>query len=132
MFALRRFRSFNKEDRSSFIRDNDQSAEEHHEHFLRKISRTGNTEIMPGLNKAMIAGKSEPHTAHTQASGGTGTNAAPIVGTSRSPLPVCFFLCFVVLPQGSRVNLALEFAHPWSPLSPPCALLARGNASAGG
>jgi hypothetical protein len=44
--------SVNKEDRSSFIRDNDADAEKHHEHFLRTASRSRpNSDIMPGLNK---------------------------------------------------------------------------------
>ena len=44
--------SVNKEDRSSFIRDNDADAEKHHEHFLRTVSRSRpNSDIMPSLNK---------------------------------------------------------------------------------
>lgn len=46
-----------KGERGAFIRDNDEEAEEFHKHPLRQYARKGNTQIMGGLNSAMVGGK---------------------------------------------------------------------------
>jgi hypothetical protein len=40
--------TFDKSERSSVMRENDEEAEKHHEHYMRVRSRASDTQIMPG------------------------------------------------------------------------------------
>jgi len=49
--------NWDKDDRASYIRDNDDDSESHYEHFLRKRARTSSAEIVPGINNMMVKNK---------------------------------------------------------------------------
>jgi len=48
--------NFNKDERTSFIRDNEEAGQQYQQSFMRAAGK-GNTQIVPGLNKLMVEGK---------------------------------------------------------------------------